>query len=173
MLKTSSHSGVEGYVIKNIKNQIDFALQVRRHYKCQCGCKLRCHFSQVLMLSLRAKWQCLCRVRVVIKTLLYKTKWKSVFVCRSVRSQVTVTPGLREFTCCLCCVKFSVCQTAQRPTSCSTWTGQRTHSIPLILLRGAGDWILSQHALGERLKRDLKHHRKTFLNYWLHNVCIN
>ncbi|KAK1878923.1 Glomulin [Dissostichus eleginoides] len=27
MLKTSSHSGVEGYVIKNIKNQIDAALQ--------------------------------------------------------------------------------------------------------------------------------------------------
>lgn len=27
MLKTSNHSGVEGYVIKNIKNQIDFALQ--------------------------------------------------------------------------------------------------------------------------------------------------
>ncbi|XP_073347916.1 glomulin, FKBP associated protein a [Pagrus major] len=27
MLKTSSHSGVEGYVIKNIKNQIAFALQ--------------------------------------------------------------------------------------------------------------------------------------------------
>ncbi|XP_035526307.1 glomulin, FKBP associated protein a [Morone saxatilis] len=27
MLKTSNHSGVEGYVIKNIKNQIDFALR--------------------------------------------------------------------------------------------------------------------------------------------------
>lgn len=27
MLKTSNHSGVEGYVIKNIKNQIDMALQ--------------------------------------------------------------------------------------------------------------------------------------------------
>ncbi|TMS09946.1 Glomulin [Larimichthys crocea] len=27
MLKTSNHSGVEGYVIKNIKKQIDFALQ--------------------------------------------------------------------------------------------------------------------------------------------------
>ncbi|XP_041805370.1 glomulin, FKBP associated protein a [Chelmon rostratus] len=27
MLKTSNHSGVEGYIIKNIKNQIDFALQ--------------------------------------------------------------------------------------------------------------------------------------------------
>lgn len=32
MLKTSNHSGVEGYVIKNIKNQIDFALQVRWHF---------------------------------------------------------------------------------------------------------------------------------------------
>lgn len=28
MLKTSHHSGVEGYVIKNIKNQIDFGLKV-------------------------------------------------------------------------------------------------------------------------------------------------
>lgn len=27
MLKTSNHSGVEGYIIKNIKNQIDFALR--------------------------------------------------------------------------------------------------------------------------------------------------
>ncbi|KAF7669805.1 hypothetical protein LDENG_00124120 [Lucifuga dentata] len=27
MLKTSKHSGVEGYIIKNIKNQIDFSLQ--------------------------------------------------------------------------------------------------------------------------------------------------
>uniref|UniRef100_A0A669ETH0 Glomulin, FKBP associated protein a n=1 Tax=Oreochromis niloticus TaxID=8128 RepID=A0A669ETH0_ORENI len=29
MLKTSNHSGVEGYIIKNIKNQIDIALQVK------------------------------------------------------------------------------------------------------------------------------------------------
>ena len=28
MLKTSKHSGLEGYIIKNIKNQINFALQV-------------------------------------------------------------------------------------------------------------------------------------------------
>lgn len=29
MLNTVHHSGIEGYIIKNIKNQIDFALQVR------------------------------------------------------------------------------------------------------------------------------------------------
>lgn len=28
MLKTSHHAGVEGYLIKNIKNQIDFSLKV-------------------------------------------------------------------------------------------------------------------------------------------------
>ena len=30
MLKVSSHSGVEGYIIKNIRNQIDFSLKVWR-----------------------------------------------------------------------------------------------------------------------------------------------
>lgn len=35
MLKTSKHSGVEGYIIKNIKNQIDTALQVRLHFHFQ------------------------------------------------------------------------------------------------------------------------------------------
>lgn len=29
MLKLSGHSGVQGYIIKNIKNQINSALQVR------------------------------------------------------------------------------------------------------------------------------------------------
>lgn len=32
MLNTIHHSGIEGYIIKNIKNQIDFALQVRRNF---------------------------------------------------------------------------------------------------------------------------------------------
>lgn len=45
----------------------------------------------------------------------------------SAPSQVTVTPGSTELTCCLCCVKCSLCLMAQRPTSCSTWTGQRPH----------------------------------------------
>lgn len=31
-LKTSNHSGVEGYIIKNVKNQINFALQVGWHF---------------------------------------------------------------------------------------------------------------------------------------------
>lgn len=30
MLMTSDHAGVEGFIIKNIKNQIDLALKVRR-----------------------------------------------------------------------------------------------------------------------------------------------
>lgn len=29
MLKTSNHAGVEGYIIKNIRNQVEFSLQVR------------------------------------------------------------------------------------------------------------------------------------------------
>lgn len=46
LLKTSGHSGVEGYIIKNIKNQIDLALQVSFHLRfkfavgelyCFCG----------------------------------------------------------------------------------------------------------------------------------------
>lgn len=28
MLKTSNHAGVEGYIIKNIRNQVEFSLQV-------------------------------------------------------------------------------------------------------------------------------------------------
>lgn len=49
MLKTSGHSGVEGYIIKNIKNQINSALQVRR-----------CSFC--------------CSVEVVMKNLMHWTK---------------------------------------------------------------------------------------------------
>lgn len=30
LLKTSNHSGVEAYIIQNIKNQIDLSLKVRR-----------------------------------------------------------------------------------------------------------------------------------------------
>jgi len=30
MLKISNHSGVEGYIIKNVRAQIDLALKVRR-----------------------------------------------------------------------------------------------------------------------------------------------
>lgn len=30
LLKTSNHSGVEGHIIQNIKNQIDLSLKVRK-----------------------------------------------------------------------------------------------------------------------------------------------
>ena len=31
MLKTSQHSGIEGYIIKNIKNQVEFSMKVRQN----------------------------------------------------------------------------------------------------------------------------------------------
>lgn len=37
--------------------------------------------------------------------------------------QKTVMPGLKDYTCCLCCAKCSCCQMVQRQISCSTWTG--------------------------------------------------
>ena len=31
MLKTSQHSGIEGYIVKNIKNQVEFSMKVRQN----------------------------------------------------------------------------------------------------------------------------------------------
>ncbi|KAM3604943.1 uncharacterized protein V6R79_018400 [Siganus canaliculatus] len=88
MLKTSHHSGVEGYIIKNIRNQINVALQV----------------------SEAASRRRLNQTRTHVK------------VCLFVLSQETATRGSLEFTCCRYCAESSACQTAPRPTCCTTWT---------------------------------------------------
>lgn len=31
MLKTSNHAGVESYVVKNIRNQVEFSMKVRKN----------------------------------------------------------------------------------------------------------------------------------------------
>lgn len=77
---------------------------------------------------LRTKWQC--------KAL----PCPHLCVCLSVLSRITVTPGLRGFTCSLCCAKSSFSQTAQRLTSCSTWTGHCTHSPSVWDLKCTEGW---------------------------------
>ena len=44
MLKISQHSGIEGYIIKNIKNQVEFSLKVRQS-KSVCPHLLSCLVS--------------------------------------------------------------------------------------------------------------------------------
>ncbi|KAM4722403.1 glomulin [Rhinophrynus dorsalis] len=50
LLKTSNHAGVEGYIIQNIKNQIDFALKTNSNSKCFLGAQLTPLLHMVLSL---------------------------------------------------------------------------------------------------------------------------
>lgn len=75
MLKTSHHAGVEGYIIKNIKNQIDFALNVWRSWFCaffQIYMASKCKWFDIFWLKLQKselylyQWCCITYVNVHI-----------------------------------------------------------------------------------------------------------